>query len=214
MSSLLPAAAAAVPLASGWSVHSLFLRRRLTAAGRDPLSGLLRREAFETAAARLLRKQPVAVAVIDLDGFKQINDHHGHAAGDAVIRAAGAALFEAVDGRGVAARLGGDEFAAVVPMRDPFALPGLLSGLHGCLTAPLAHEGRTLRVGASVGGVHAPAGADVAAALRRADESMYAAKAVGGGWWIAPPGKPPAGTVNGRRAGRKGTAGGTEGGAG
>ena len=205
MSSLLPTLAAVAPVASGWTAHTVFLRQRLAAAQRDPLSGLLRREAFQRAAARILRKRPAAVVVVDLDGFKAVNDTYGHAAGDAIIRTTGAALNEALDGRGAAGRLGGDEFAAVVALPDPIALPWLLGGLHDYLSAPTVHEGQALVVGASVGGVCAPAGADLSVALRRADEVMYGVKQTGGGWLIAKDLRPAYRTVNGRRDGRPGT---------
>ncbi len=202
---MLPAAAVVLPLVSGWSVHSVWMRRRLDAARRDPLTGLHTRAGFERAAAGLLRRCPAAVVVVDLDGFKQINDSYGHAAGDEAIRMAGASLNEVVDGRGVVGRLGGDEFAAVVPLPDPVALPWLLGGLYGCLTAPFGYEGRTLAVGASVGGVYAPAGTPLPVALRRADEVMYGAKQSGGGPRVADGLTSACRTVLGRREGRAGT---------
>ncbi|MFR9723569.1 GGDEF domain-containing protein [Streptomyces sp. MS19] len=206
MSELMSTAAAVVPLLGGWSAHSVLLRRRLVAAQRDPLSGLWRREGFETRAARLLARRPAAVIVIDLDGFKQINDTLGHATGDAVIRMAGASLNESVEGRGFAGRLGGDEFAAAVPLPPhPDALRWLLEGVHGLLTAPIRHGGRDLSVGASVGGASAPPGTPLPAALRAADEAMYQAKQTGGGIMPAHRLNAAYRTVNGRRNGRPGT---------
>ncbi|MDJ1138539.1 GGDEF domain-containing protein [Streptomyces iconiensis] len=203
------AAAVAAPLAAGWGVHTLVWRRRLEAARRDPLTGLLTRELFEQRAVRLLAAGPCAVAFIDLDGFKTVNDTHGHAAGDAVLTAAAGCLSDALNGPpgGIAARLGGDEFALVAPMADPVALPWLLRGLHDELTVPTWVDGRELAVGASVGGCWSgdlpiP---DASSAMRRADEAMYIAKRGGGGWLTAAPDAPALATVNGRRAGRPGT---------
>ncbi|GAB2816894.1 GGDEF domain-containing protein [Streptomyces daliensis] len=203
------AAVFAAPFAAGWGLHTLVWRRRLEAARRDPLTGLLTREPFERRAVCLLAAGPCAVVFVDLDGFKAVNDTHGHAAGDAVLRAAAGCLSDALNGPagGIAARLGGDEFALVAPMRDPIALPWLLRGLHGELTAPTRSNGRGLTVGASVGGcwsgdLPAP---DASSALRRADEVMYIAKRGGGGWLAAAPGAPALATVNGRRTGRSGT---------
>lgn len=210
MSVHLATALAAAPLAAGWSLHTMWMRRRLEAARRDPLTGLLTRAEFSKRGARLLRCGPCAVVVIDLDGFKAVNDAHGHAAGDAAIRAAGASLHDLLEGHpdGIAARWGGDEFAAVVPMADSVALPWLLRGLHGSLCAPFLHDGSSLTVGASVGGCWSGdlPDPDLSAAQRRADEVMYVVKRSGGGWLAAGPGAPAMPTVNGRRYGRAGTA--------
>lgn len=209
--------AAVGPMAAAWGAHSLWMRRRLTAARRDPLSGLWTREAFENRAVHTLARRPhVAVILCDLDGFKAVNDTHGHAAGDAAIRAAAGSLTDALDGRpgAVAARLGGDEFAAVVPLADPLSLPWLLRGLHDEMTAPFRHAGRDLTVGASIGAalssdlnpaaVSRPAEA-LATLLRLADEAMYAVKRTGGGWHYPAATTPARGTTAGRRTGRLGT---------
>ncbi|MGW0136067.1 GGDEF domain-containing protein [Streptomyces sp. NPDC003299] len=210
MNDVLTALASAAPLASGWAWHGMTMWRRLAAARRDPLSGLPTRAAFERRAERALARGPHVVIVMDLDGFKHLNDVFGHAAGDAAIRATAASLIDALsDRRGsVAARLGGDEFTAAVPLPDPMPLPWLLSGLHGEVTAPFAYQGMTLAVGASIG---ACVTADLPApslslALRRADEAMYEAKRSGGGWRIADGPALAYSTTAGRRTGRAGTA--------
>ncbi|CAL9473758.1 GGDEF domain-containing protein [Streptomyces sp. enrichment culture] len=201
--------AAAAPLASGWAWHGVAMRRRLSAARRDPLSGLPTRAAFERQAERALARGPHVVIVMDLDGFKQLNDTFGHAAGDAAIRTTAASMSDALsDRRGsVAARLGGDEFAAVVALPDAVSLPWLLGGLHGQVTAPFRHSGRDLVVGASIGacvttGLPVPS---LSLALRRADEAMYEAKRAGGGWRIADGPALSHTTTAGRRTGRAGT---------
>ncbi|WP_410535458.1 GGDEF domain-containing protein [Streptomyces sp. KL2] len=207
MSEIWTALAAAGPLACGWAAHGVWLRRHLAAARRDPLTGVATREEFEHKAARILARHAAAVVVIDLDGFKALNDTFGHAAGDVALRATAASLKDALERSpgSVVARLGGDEFAAVVP--EPVALAWLLGGLHGEITAPFAHQGQHLAVGASVGAVATVPGAGLSWALRRADEAMYAAKRTGGGWHIADAAASSVATVNGRRAGRPGTAG-------
>ncbi|MGW4619528.1 GGDEF domain-containing protein [Streptomyces sp. NPDC004592] len=202
---------AAGPLVAGWGVHSLWMRRRLSAARRDPLSGLWTRAAFERRAARALVRGPHAVVVMDLDGFKQLNDTFGHAAGDEAIRVTAASLNTALAGlRGsVAARLGGDEFAAVVPAPDPVALPWLLRALHDEICAPFIYRGQALTVGASVGACltsELPA-VSLSLALRRADEAMYTAKRSGGGWRLADGPALTHTTTLGRRTGRPGTTG-------
>lgn len=211
MNDVVTALAAAAPLASGWAWHCVILRRRLSAARRDPLSGLPTRAVFERRASRALARGPHAVLLLDLDGFKHLNDTFGHAAGDEAIRATAASLNDACSGRGgsVAARLGGDEFAAVVPLPDPTVLPWLLSGLHDEVTAPFVsyYRGRTLTVGVSIGAcvtAELPT-PSLSLALRRADEAMYEAKRNGGGWRIADGPALNRSTTAGRRTGRPGT---------
>ncbi|MBT2896254.1 GGDEF domain-containing protein [Streptomyces sp. McG3] len=77
----------AVPL-TGWAVHAVTLHKRLAATRRDPLTGLLRRDAYTTRARRLLARHgdDVALVIVDADHFKAVNDTLGHAAGDAVLR--------------------------------------------------------------------------------------------------------------------------------
>ncbi|TWV52015.1 GGDEF domain-containing protein [Streptomyces misionensis] len=192
------------------------MRRRLSAARRDLLSGLWTRAPFERRASRLLARHHAAVVLVDLDGFKALNDTFGHAAGDEAIRATAASLNDALaEKRGaVAARLGGDEFAAVVPLEEPFTLPWLLNGLHGAITSPFRHGGRDLTVGASIGAALSsdltengrPAGAAMLPVLLRlADEAMYAAKRAGGGWNYPGASEPRCTTTAGRRTGRPGT---------
>ncbi|MGW0370258.1 GGDEF domain-containing protein [Streptomyces coeruleorubidus] len=215
MSELMFAAAAGLPLLAGWSVHALRLTRRIEAARRDPLTGLWTRDAFEERARKSLTKgQQRAVLVLDLNWFKQINDTHGHAAGDAVIRATGMRLGAWASGHhGVAGRLGGDEFAAVTDVCGEGAtvtenLTAKLLDLVRSLERPVPFEGRDIDVHVSIGVArHWRAPADLSALLRLADEHMYRIKQEGGGFSLAPryeraPALP---TVHGRRFGRPGT---------
>ncbi|GAO08433.1 diguanylate cyclase [Streptomyces lydicamycinicus] len=210
MSQTLMALAAALPVAAGWSLHSLMLRRRIEAARRDPLSGLWTREPFEERARRSLESGHRAVVVIDLDGFKQVNDTYGHAVGDAVIATAGQRLNRwSLNNGGVAARLGGDEFAAIVSVYSLADLHWTMDQLAEELCAPVEFEDHVLWVGFSAGVVRTQRGsraAELSRLMRCADEVMYGAKQTGGGWMAAPDDAAPAyRTVNGRRDGRRGT---------
>ncbi|MCF3960393.1 GGDEF domain-containing protein [Streptomyces fuscigenes] len=170
---------AAVAPVTGWALHGSLLARRLSTARRDPLTGLHTRGGFTARAERIIRRSPGAVAVlVDLDDFKQINDHHGHAAGDAVIAATGLRLASWVSRHGVAARLGGDEFAALVTAESRTAgLPALTAAL----CRPVLYDGRVLPVSASLGvcrltDLALPRLTD---ALSAADAAMYVAKGHG-----------------------------------
>ncbi|MFD7163118.1 GGDEF domain-containing protein [Streptomyces violascens] len=209
MSQTLTALAAALPLASGWSIHSLWMRRRIDAARRDPLTGLWTRDAFTERAGRHLTARPSAVYLIDLNNFKQVNDTHGHAAGDAVIRATGERLREgAVNTSAVVGRLGGDEFAVVAPVYSPDHLNRTLRALTAALEQPVHVGDLALEVTASIGAVAFDPrsdAADLSELLRLADEQMYRAKRIGAPWLTALSLEKEYATVNGRRAGRRGT---------
>lgn len=142
MSALIAATMAAGPLVAGWSVHLWWLRRRLESARRDPLTGLWTREGFARRAAVLLRDPRAVVVLADVDHFKHVNDTHGHAAGDALLRATAGRLAHYTGPTGVAGRLGGDEFAAVVIDRHGMA-DDMLAVLGSVLARPA--EGLTRR---------------------------------------------------------------------
>jgi diguanylate cyclase (GGDEF)-like protein len=207
------ALAVAAPLAAGWPLHARVLRRRLAAARRDPLTELPTRSEFEHRAARLTGRGPSLVVLLDLDGFKQLNDTHGHAAGDDALWETAVWLNEwnasLFGGRGIVARLGGDEFAAAVPATGADDAEEVLTALHSWVTLPFPLDGRTLSVGASVGGCWSPAPSPggLPVLLRQADEAMYAAKRDGGGVRLVTADGAPASplVVNGRRPGRRGT---------
>ncbi|MFF2537799.1 GGDEF domain-containing protein [Streptomyces cyaneofuscatus] len=206
MNTLLTALAAAGPLAAGWSVHTVWLRRSLRSARRDPLTGLRTRDGF-TRRANVLLKDPRAVVVLaDVDHFKQINDQYGHAAGDALLKATADRLAHYVGRDGVAGRLGGDEFAAVV-IDAHGTIADLLAVLHGVLARPASGTDPAVRTTVSLGWVGASdhPGEDLSGLLRRADEAMYAAKQARAGVRRAGLGRLLA-TWSGRRAGRRGTA--------
>lgn len=215
MSHTLTALAAAGPLAAGWSLHSLLLRRRIEVARRDPLTGLLARDGFEERARRSLAGGQRAVYVVDLNWFKAVNDTYGHAAGDAVLRTTGQRLGRwADDNDGVAGRLGGDEFAAIACIYGTADLRHALNDLLHRLEQPVEFDSHHIAVHASIGAARhwRTSTRDLSALLRRADEEMYKAKQGGGGWGIAGGDwaiaqnlTPELRTVNGRREGRPGT---------
>jgi diguanylate cyclase (GGDEF)-like protein len=159
-------------------------RQRLAhRAAHDSLTGLANRERFNSLVDGALRAgDRPAVAFIDLDGFKQINDRFGHAAGDVVLQVAAERIRSVVRDEDVPARLGGDEFAVLlstVPRAG--AAPAVAERLRARLAEPISLEGRTVVVGASVGLAFGTAGDDAEALLRRADTAMYAAKHAGKG---------------------------------
>lgn len=207
-SSLMSAAAMAGPVAAGWGGHWWWLRRQLDRARRDPLTGLRTRCGFEQRAARLLRSGPQVLVLIDLDGFKAVNDQLGHAAGDLALREAARRMTHWITTRcpgGLVARLGGDEFALVLPARTPEALRVALEDLHQRLCFPLDDSTARVHLGASIGAfTPATTATGMGVGLRRADEAMYEAKRAGGGVHLAAGPDSVCGSVNGRRVGRRG----------
>ncbi|WP_328553415.1 GGDEF domain-containing protein [Streptomyces sp. NBC_00358] len=204
MNTMVSMLAAAAPVASGWTAHTLWLRRRLNVARRDPLTGLRTREAFTRRATALLRNSRAIVVLADVDRFKQINDTFGHAAGDALLKATAGRLAHYVGHAGVAGRLGGDEFAAVL-IDDHGTAADMLAILHSVLARPVDGQDPVVHTTVSLGWVRAAdfPGDDLSVLLRRADEAMYAAKQGRAGTRRAGLGRL-FGTVAGRRAGRRG----------
>lgn len=122
---------------------------------RDPLTGLANRRLFdELLDAELARTQrngtPLAVAYIDLDGLKDVNDTHGHDAGDVVIRESARRLLAAVRGADVVARIGGDEFVIIYEPTEPDEA-GLIDRLEAHLAAPIRWADVSLACSASIG---------------------------------------------------------------
>ncbi|WP_329037457.1 GGDEF domain-containing protein [Streptomyces sp. NBC_01725] len=142
---------AAIPLA-GWIVHAVALHRRIATTKRDPLTGLLRRDAYTARVRRILaRRRETALVWVDADHFKQINDSFGHAAGDAVLAAIGTRLTAWAGPRAAISRLGGDGFAVVLELRAD-QRTHRLEQLVRMLRTPVAlDDGRSLDVAASVG---------------------------------------------------------------
>lgn len=150
---------------------------------RDVLTGLANRLAFETALAELAAdKTPFAILLFDLDRFKEINDAHGHAAGDDVLRVVGARLSRLLHAGDMLARLGGDEFVMLNTNRSEIA--GLTALAQRCIATieqPIHLEDRAVRVGVSLGIVPA-ADLDLPppTLMGAADAALYRAKSVPG----------------------------------
>lgn len=148
----------------------------------DPLTELLNRRGFERELKRSVAYvkrygASAALLFIDLDAFKPVNDRHGHAAGDAVLKAVAATLTRHVRASDIVARLGGDEFVVLLWNVTEGAAFAKAAALEATIaTAPVRWHSATLAVGASAG--VAPIGpADTAAELLvRADAAMYARK--------------------------------------
>jgi diguanylate cyclase len=174
-------------------------------ASTDELTGLPNRRALLALAEwQLARSGPTALLLLDLDGFKAVNDGLGHAAGDELLRRLGHLLRPALRPCDVLARLGGDEFAVLLPGADAAAAAECAQRLHALVRQPVVLRGSTVRVGASIGVATAPGSARTTTdLLQQADAAMYAAKADRGGVGVhAPePDGPAPGLLSSDRAG-------------
>lgn len=151
-------------------------------AAHDPLTGLLNRAGlYERAEQRFHadKLRSLTLHLIDLDGFKAVNDIWGHPVGDQLIRDAANRLLLAMPSDVAIARLGGDEFA-VLSERGGDA--GIGASIQQALSAHFDIEGRVIKVGASVGVASSdPTTEDIHELLRRADLALYRAKEMGRG---------------------------------
>jgi diguanylate cyclase (GGDEF)-like protein len=160
--------------------------RRL--AEHDDLTGLPNRKALLEVvgeAVETLDEGPsVALVFCDLDGFKAINDVHGHAVGDQALSVLGRRLSGAVRSGDVAARVGGDEFVVLCrDADDEEAVAALAERIIATLAAPVSVAGFEVQVGSSLGIARAAVGTtdlDADRLLSAADTAMYRAKAMGG----------------------------------
>ncbi|MFF5315554.1 GGDEF domain-containing protein [Streptomyces massasporeus] len=198
----------AVPL-TGWTVHAVSLHRKLSAARRDPLTGLLGRDGF-TAKARQITDRfgdHALLGIVDLDHFKEINDGPGgHAAGDRVLAATAQRLTTWAGSRGAVGRIGGDEFAFAVRI-GPTRRELRLAQLTTLLAQPVEVDGGALvDVAASVGAASPDVlgTTDLSQLQRAADAAMYAGKHTGRAVF-ADRSHATVPSINGRRAGRPGT---------
>lgn len=124
----------------------------------------------------------LAVAFLDLDGFKAINDRYGHECGDLLLVALSARLIEALRAEDTIARLGGDEFVAVLSqLQSPAASQPILERLLQAAASPVVIQGHEMQVSASIGVTFVPQQQEVDAdqLLRQADQAMYQAKLAG-----------------------------------
>jgi diguanylate cyclase (GGDEF)-like protein/PAS domain S-box-containing protein len=173
----------------GAIVQDISERRRreaglLQLAHQDALTGLTNRRRFESLLNDLYRRgEAAAVLLVDLDGFKAVNDSLGHAVGDALLQAIAIRIPAVLPRRAVMARLGGDEFVVLLPgTGDPLAARACASAILAALADPVVVEAHVLRIGASVGFALAPAhGRDGEELIASADFALYRAKQEGGG---------------------------------
>jgi diguanylate cyclase (GGDEF)-like protein len=169
--------------ANTWAAYdrqALLIRTQEMLAATDPLTGIPNRRAFLDRVGRAVSAaawgHQTVVCLVDLDGFKQVNDQDGHAAGDAVLTAIGSALGATVRETDTVARLGGDEFAVLADISVTFSGEMLAERLR----AAVAATGRRYGVTASVGVAEIEPGDDVEDLMHRADAAMYRSKAAGG----------------------------------
>jgi diguanylate cyclase (GGDEF)-like protein/PAS domain S-box-containing protein len=152
-------------------------------AQHDPLTGLANRSVFEQSLQRAivrsarLPSHQVAVLLIDLDGFKPINDQHGHVIGDQVLKITAVRFMEMQRKSDLVCRMGGDEFAWIVEGPAPLSPEPLAKRIVEVIREPIVLDGLVVTVGCSVGIAVYPDDCDTSDALYRlADEAMYAIK--------------------------------------
>ncbi|MCW1428110.1 putative bifunctional diguanylate cyclase/phosphodiesterase [Novosphingobium sp. JCM 18896] len=172
-------------------------------AETDPLTGCLNRRSLADATAELItrgseRGEVVALVMIDLDNFKQINDFNGHSIGDQVLRECAARIAALLPKRALLARLGGDEFACVVPLdpKRPEAIDDLAAELIEAIASRSDVSGNGIEITASLGLTRSDFSrevgeepADAHTLLHMADIAMYHAKRAGKNryfWFDAP----------------------------
>ncbi|WP_332010714.1 GGDEF domain-containing protein [Streptomyces uncialis] len=199
--------AAVVPLALAAVADGIRLRRRLAEAGRDQLTGALRRESWTPQAQRFLDRyhDQALVLVCDLDRFKQINDQRGHAVGDQALAETTARITAWAGSRGIVCRLGGDEFAAVTRIatgRRTLRLDQLNRALRQPVTTAIGPLDIAVSIGAASPDILKTR--DLSELLRAADIAMYDGKHTGHPVQARPE-HHAVPSVNGRRPGRPGT---------
>lgn len=155
-------------------------------ATHDALTGLPNRARFLRSLATQLASATDpslrhVVLFLDLNGFKAVNDTHGHEAGDELLCQVAVRLQEAIGSSGLVARLGGDEFTVLLhPLDHIDQAYAQASRIHASLATPFELTTTRAMVGTSVGIAHSELGVDETELLRRADAAMYAAKTRGG----------------------------------
>lgn len=154
-------------------------------AATDLLTGLPNRRAlaerFATESARSQRRsEPLSLAMFDLDHFKRVNDTHGHAGGDAVLRGVGEVCARSFRGADLAARVGGEEFAVLLPDAGLQQAGVVMQRFADLLAATPAIVGdQAVAVTATAGVAQQQSGEDLNALMARADAAMYAGKQAG-----------------------------------
>lgn len=149
----------------------------------DDLTGLpnrrhLRQTLDDTLATRTGDGRPVSLVIIDLDGFKTVNDCYGHPLGDRVLVEVGVRLRASTRRTDLAARMGGDEFAVLLPATGPRGAAAVASRLQRCIARrPFGGcEGVAIRLSASIGTATARVGLSPGALIQAADDALYGVK--------------------------------------
>jgi len=185
-----PLVAAALPVI-GTTAFTLMCSERLRrqwelSASTDHLTGLANRRVLTEAgrqrfALSRLRHEPVALALMDVDAFKSINDRYGHEAGDLALKHVAASLKTVTASSELLARTGGEEFVALLEHREPDHAQEAAERLRLAVQRhPFVHRGLRIPLTVSVGIALSREGdADFDGLLRRADQAMYAAKTAG-----------------------------------
>lgn len=149
-------------------------------ASTDELTGLANRRRFfdlgtAIGHAAAARGEPVAVIMVDLDRFKAVNDHHGHAAGDEALRVAARAIQDRLGPQALVARFGGDEFVALVEgpqAQEAAAIAAAISGTEFAVVTDAAAVTVRITAGSATGD-----GRDLDALIREADAALYRQRA-------------------------------------
>jgi diguanylate cyclase (GGDEF)-like protein len=162
--------------------------------GCDSLTGLPNRRGFELPVGRVLAQHAggphkLALLFVDLDGFKSINDRHGHAVGDALLQVVASRLAAGMRRGDLVCRHGGDEFVCLLPNLDSEKRAiALAADLRHAITQPCALGGHQVTVGASIGvAVYPRDGDNLRSLLHSADGAMYKAKKHRSGLALAQP---------------------------
>jgi len=180
------------PLPTGSPDSAAWLQELIDAlcdlSSRDALTGLANRRSFEHAihreSDRVARSgEPALLLMIDIDHFKRINDHHGHPAGDQVIRAVAQALLATIRPMDTVARIGGEEFAIILPNCPPAFGAAVAERVRQRVEREAIGlpSGQTLGCTISIGGAYAPQWVRSTPSLwsERADLQLYRAKSEG-----------------------------------
>jgi diguanylate cyclase (GGDEF)-like protein len=154
----------------------------------DPVTGLPNRaffcEMLDKTIAAATGGDGFSLLSVDLDRFKEVNDLHGHHVGDLLLGEAAARMREVIGPRGFVARFGGDEFVILLEAAERARVARIGAALVRAVSAPYEIEGKSVRIGASVGAAIFPGDAqdhDAASLLKAADMALYDAKASGRG---------------------------------
>ncbi|WP_306117761.1 MULTISPECIES: GGDEF domain-containing protein [unclassified Roseitalea] len=160
-------------------------RSYMEAALTDPLTGLQNRRYFDDALGEFMREfgsidRPLAMLILDIDHFKQVNDTYGHDGGDMVLRAVSLCLLQHTRYHDVLARIGGEEFAVILPNTDAPALQRIAERIRAAIAdLPVVLKETRVPITASFGIAVWDGGENAQALIKRADENLYAAKSGG-----------------------------------